>query len=1049
MNSLPPLDTHKGIIAWFARNSVAANLLMFIIIGIGIGSALNVRRTIQPDFELNIIQITVPYPGATPVEVENGVVLKVEEAIKDIEAIERLESTSNESVASITAHIFEGYDVLAVMDEVKSSVDAIISFPEQAERPIVKRLEHQSHALNVQLYGDLDERSMKELAEQIKQELMLDENISSIKINGARDFEISIEIPEHVLLQYQLTLSEVAEAIRRSSLDLPGGSIKTSNGEIMLRTRGQARGQYEFEQVVLISYPDGTRLTLADIATIRDGFVEQDGFAFFDNKNSVGLQISAVGEQDIIKVANAAKEYVAAKRASLPEGVNLDTWADTTFYLEGRMDMMMKNLAMGALLVFIVLGLFLNLKLAFWVMIGLPICFLGTFAMIPVVGISLNMLSTFGFILVLGIVVDDAIIIGESASTEAEKQGHSVESVITGAMRVATPATFGVLTTIVAFSPTLFTTGVFSPFPEAVGWVVILCLIFSLIESKWILPAHLAHSKPGTSAIWQKLDRIPRYTNSVLDNFVERHYRPFLHRAIAKRYITGSIFVAMLIVVGGIAAGGIIRFVIIPELPGDFVQASLEMTEGTPDAQTRAAFDQMDQALRRVDLEYSNAHPGADNKRLFTHTLGFGYDSRFATFMVELTKNEQRDIDGNEISRRWREQIGDIPGAKVLSISNADQNAGPAISFKLSGKSDSQLNAVAKEIANSLSHFKGIYDVRNGANAEKDEIVLEIKHSAEVLGISSASMGRQLRDAFYGAEAQRVQRGNDEVKVMVRYPRAERENVSDLQNMYIRTNDQAYIPLSSVANLKIEPGFTQLKRIDGERSISVTAQADKNVAQPGEVSSAVMAKILAPEFRARYPDVHIKLSGQSEESSSLVADMAVGFVLALFGIYALLAVPLRSYMQPIIIMGVIPFGIIGAVIGHIVLDLSFSMMSFFGVIALSGVVVNDSLIMVDFINSAIARGEKLMDAVIDSGCLRFRAILLTSLTTFFGLLPMLLETSSQAQFVIPMAVSLGFGIIFATVITLILIPCMYIVLNDIHGFLGMNSDKDEDLVVGG
>ncbi|MFT5887888.1 MAG: multidrug efflux pump subunit AcrB, partial [Zhongshania sp.] len=402
MNSLPPLDTHKGIIAWFARNSVAANLLMFIIIGIGIVSALNVRRTIQPDFELNIIQITVPYPGATPEEVESGVVLKVEEAIKDIEAIERLESTSNESVASITAHIFEGYDVLAVMDEVKSSVDAIISFPEQAERPIVKRLEHQSHALNVQLYGDLDERSMKELAEQIKQELMLDENISSIKINGARDFEISIEIPEHVLLQYQLTLSEVAEAIRRSSLDLPGGSIKTSNGEIMLRTRGQARGQYEFEQVVLISYPDGTRLTLADIATIRDGFVEQDGFAFFDNKNSVGLQISAVGEQDIIKVANAAKEYVAAKRTSLPEGVNLDTWADTTFYLEGRMDMMMKNLAMGALLVFIVLGLFLNLKLAFWVMIGLPICFLGTFAMIPVVGISLNMLSTFGFILVLG-----------------------------------------------------------------------------------------------------------------------------------------------------------------------------------------------------------------------------------------------------------------------------------------------------------------------------------------------------------------------------------------------------------------------------------------------------------------------------------------------------------------------------------------------------------------------------------------------------------------------------------------------------------------------
>jgi multidrug efflux pump subunit AcrB len=1042
MSLIPEFDTHKGIIPWFARNSVAANLMMIIIIGIGIGSALSIQRTVQPEFELNIVSITVPYPGATPDEVEKGVVLKIEEALKDIESIESVESTSDESVASLIIEIFDGYDTLAVMDEIKSAVDGIISFPEQAERPIVKRVDFNNHALNIQLYGNLDERGLKNLAEEVKQELMLDDSIAYVQINGAREFEISIEIPEHTLLQYGLSLSEVAEAIRRSSLDLPGGSIKTSNGDIMLRTRGQARHQHEFERLVLITHPDGTRLTLGDIATIRDGFVEQDGFSFFDSEASIGLQVFAVGKQDLITVANAAKNYVAQKRGALPDGVSIDTWADITFYLQGRMDMMLKNLGMGALLVFIVLGLFLNVKLAFWVMVGLPICFLGTFAIMPLIGISLNMLSLFGFILVLGIVVDDAIIIGESAYAEAENKGHSIDTVITGALRVATPATFGVLTTIMAFSPTLFTDGAFAPFPESVGWVVILCLCFSLIESKWILPAHLAHSKPGTSGFWLQLDRIPRYSNRVLTNFVDNYYRPFIHKAIAKRYVTGAIFLALLIVTAGLIMGGIVRFVMIPEVPSDFIKANLEMTEGTPETQTRLAFEQMDKALREVDADYQSQHAASDNKRLISHIMAFGSSGRMVSFMVELTKNEQRDIDGAEVARRWRQQIGDIPGAKIMSVSSADQSSGPAISFKLSSNSDSQLEAAAKDLEGVLSHYKGVFDIRNGASAIQDEIVLEIKPSAEILGINSASLGRQLRDTFYGAEAQRIQRGNDEVKVMVRYPREEREAVSDLQNMYIRSADQAYIPLSSVADIKFEPGFSQRKRIDGERSINVTAQVDKEFTSPSSVTSDVMANVIKAHFGSRYPGVKVQFSGESEEMGTLMTSLAIGFVVALFGIYALLAIPLRSYLQPFIIMGVIPFGIIGAVVGHIVLDISFSMMSFFGVIALSGVVVNDSLIMVDFINSALARGERLLDAVVNSGCMRFRAILLTSLTTFFGLLPMLMEDSVQAQFVIPMAVSLGFGIIFATVITLILIPCMYMALEDMRGLAGSKSRRE-------
>jgi multidrug efflux pump subunit AcrB len=1031
MNPLPEFDTNKGIIPWFARNSVAANLLMFVIIAIGLGTAFNIQRTIQPDFEINVIRIAVAYPGATPDEVENGVVLKIEEALKDIESIESIQSTADESFATLTAEVYEDYDTNAVMDEIKSAIDGIVSFPEQAERPTVNRVEFNNHALNVQLYGNLDERGLKELAEQVKQELTLDEDIAFVQINGARDFEISIEVTEHTLLQYGLTLNEVAEAVRRSSLDLPGGSIKTANGDILLRTRGQARSQYEFERVVLISNPDGTRVTIGDIATIKDGFVEKDGFSFFDGQNSIGLQVLAVGKQDLIKVSDAAKRYVAEKRNSLPEGVSITTWADITFYLEDRMTMMMMNLGMGALLVFIVLSMFLNIKLAFWVMIGLPMCFLGTLAMMPIVGVSLNMLSLFGFILVLGIVVDDAIIIGESAYAETESKGHSIDSVITGALRVATPATFGVLTTIMAFSPTLFTEGAFSPFPEAVGWVVLLCLTFSLVESKLILPAHLAHSRPATKGIWLKIDGIPRYFNGKLSYFVGHHYRPFIHKAIANRYLTGSIFSAMLIITVGIIAGGIVRFIMIPDVPSDFIKANLEMVEGTPEAQTRQAFDYIDRALRKVDADYKSAQENSSNKHLISHVEAFGTSGRTLTFMVELTKNDQRDIDGGEIARRWRSEIGNIPGAKILSVSSADQTSGPSISLKLSSNSNTELDAAAKEIEEALSHYKGVFDIRNGASAIQDEIVLDIKSSAEVLGISSASLGRQLRDAFYGAEAQRVQRGNDEVKVMVRYPRQERQAISDLQNMYIRSADSAYIPLSSVADMNFEPGFSQRKRIDGERSITVTAQVDKDFTSPDTVTASVMKALVNETFPDKYPSVIVRLSGESEESGVLMKSLAVGFVLALFGIYALLAIPLRSYLQPLIIMGVIPFGIIGAVFGHVVLDMSFSMMSFFGVIALSGVVVNDSLIMVDFINSAIARGESLLDAVVDSGCLRFRAILLTSLTTFFGLLPMLLESSLQAQFVIPMAVSLGFGIIFATVITLILIPCLYIVLEDL------------------
>ncbi len=1021
---------HKGIIAWFARNPVAANLLMLFIFIVGGNAAYNIQRSVDPEIITNIININMAYPGAAPQEVEQGVVLKIEEALKDIESIKKVESTSSESMASVSLSIYEDFDVLAVLDEVKSAIDAITSFPEEAEKPVIKRLQLRNHAIFIQVYGNMNETGLKTLAEEVKNELLQEPEIAYAEILGARDYEITVEVTELTLRKYNLTLEQVAQAIRQSSVDLPGGSVKTVNGDIMLRTKGQAYQQYDFERVVLITQPDGTRLTLGDIATIKDGFVETTGFALFDNKFSMSIKVMTVGDQDAITVARAGRDYVEKKRATLPPGVSIDHWADITYYLEGRLDMMLKNLALGALLVFIVLAVFMDIKLAFWVMAGLPVCFLGTFIFMPLefIDVTLNMISLFGFILILGIVVDDAIIIGESAYTATEEKGHSVDNVIEGALRVATPATFGVLTTIVAFLPTLFTEGLFSVFPEALGWVVVLCLMFSLIESKWILPAHLAHSKPSHQGIWGVLNRFPDQNNKRLSHFVSHNYMPFLMKCIRNRYTTFATFLAMLIIIGGLLAGGIIRFVLIPAMPGDFLRAELEMVEGSTDTQTKAAHNQVIDAIYQLNENYI-ADTGND-AGLINHIFSWGYDGRFSNSMMELTKAEDRSMSSNEISEQWREIVGEIPGAKVMAITNMEGPGGAAIAFKLIGLNLDQLKLAGAELEQKLASYNGVYDIRNNASAAQDEIILAVKPNAEALGITLAGLGQQVRHAFYGAEAQRLQRETNEIKVMVRYPKSQRSNIANLENMYIRTPEGDEVPFSSVAELKVAPGYSKTTRINGERAIKVSAELDKTVSEPSEVVDDIIKNFM-PELQARYPGTSFKLDGESEETTKLFGSLFKGFAVALLGIYALLAIPLRSYTQPLIIMSVIPFGIIGAMVGHMIIGIPFDMMSFFGVIALSGVVVNDSLIMVDFVNKAVAKGVNNFDAIVSSGAKRFRAILITSLTTFFGLLPMLLEDSTQAQQVIPMAVSLGFGIIFATVITLLLVPCLYMALDDL------------------
>ncbi len=1020
------INTHKGLIAWFARNHVAANLLMFVIILTGIISALTVRTQIMPNLEFDRVNIDVPFPGASPGEVESGVVSRIEEAVRDIEGIDEMRSISRQSMGSVRLDIEMGYDIQVVLDDVKMAVDRIASLPESTEKPSIYRNQRRRGAINVQVWGDLDEKTMKSLAEQVRDEIISLPSVTKAEITGARAYEISIELKEAKLRQYGLTLSEVAQAIRRSSLDLPAGSIRSDSGDILLRTEGQAYDKREFEQIVLISRPDGTRLTVGDIATVSDGFVEQTFFSLFNGQPSIGVSVYAIADQNQIDISREVTEYVQRRKATLPPGIHLDSWFDSTTYLSSTLNMMMSNMLFGVTLVLVVLGIFLRLQLAFWVMLGLPIAFLGAFALLPLVGGSVNLLSLFGFILVLGIVVDDAIIIGESVQTAAEQEGHSTDSVIRGAKRVAMPATFGVLTTIIAFVPLVLVPGTFGALPAAIGFVVILCLMFSIIESKLILPAHLASMKPLPLDDTTPLRRFQSKFARGLHHVVHDYYKPNLHRAIEHRYITVSIFVGMLILALGFVMGPYIKVVFFPAMSSDYIGARVELVEGSSPAQAVRIVREMTDALIELNESKSEKDKFLQNVAAFTSSAN-------GNIFAELKSGEGIELDPEHIAGEWRARVGNIAGTKAMEISGSDKTHGHGgdIEFKLVSQNIAELEKATQLLEQTLKEFEGVYDIENSSKGSIPEINLKIKPSAEALGLALTDLANQVRAAFYGVEAQRIQRGREEVKVMVRYPKSERESMGNLESMYIRTEEGDEIPFSEVAILEERTSPSSIVRSWGKRSVSISANVEKTITQPGEIVRAILQGPYANQLRSLYPSVRMELGGASQEQNEILERLFYTGALALFGIYALMAIPLRSYLQPLIIMGVIPFGMIGALIGHLIVGINFSALSVFGIIALAGVVVNDSIIMVDFVNKSVADGMAVSEAAVKSGTERFRAIMLTSLTTFFGLLPILTETSLTAQLVIPMAVSLGFGILFATVITLILIPCLYVILEDL------------------
>lgn len=1060
------------MIAWFTRNGVAANLLMFILVFGGIASYITVKRELFPKFSLEMVTVRVPYLGASPEEVEEGVVIRIEEAIQSINGIKELSSVAREGYGAVTATINKGYDIAKVKDEIKTRVDAITSFPVNTERPIVDEPLIPKDVIRISIYGDADERELKKIAERVRDELVELDGISQAVVQGVRNYEISIEVSELTLHAYDLTFDQIVQAVRSSSLDLPGGLIKAEGGEISLRTKDQAYVGSDFRAIVLRTNPDGGKLLLGEVATVKDGFTDQDIQTTFNGKPAAIVLVREVGDENPLEISKMVYDYLdTAKETWLPYGIQLETWNDMSFYLQGRIDMLLKNGLMGFILVLITLAIFLRPSLAFFVAIGIPVSFLATIAIAPAVGITINLLSLFAFILVLGIVVDDAIVVGESVFSEFQKNGPGVDSAIRGAKMVSMPVTFAVITTAVAFIPVFFLPGMIGKFMHTIPVVVIPTLLFSLVQSKFVLPYHLSLCHVGDRGGREKLNpisRLQRRFSDGLERFVDRVYMPLLDKALAFRWLTLSLFTGSLILSFSLVIFGVVRFVFFPNVPSDYIFLELHMAEGTPLSETKRAMDRIENALTEISNEEISAGriDPIKHKALFlgTGVLPIGPAStsissgaNTGSIILELSKGELRDSNADEISKRWREKVGEIPGARKLNfISSAGGPVGLPVNIQLTGRNFRDLKAASLEIQKELKRFEGLIDIRDTYSEGKRELILSLKENARALGISSSDLGRQIRHAFYGAEAQRVQRDKEDLRVMIRYPKEDRKSLGNLESMRIVAPNGARIPISEVADLEYGIGYPAISRLDRQRIINVQADADKSIANVNAINAELYGTFISSnsELReklkwlkpfigdehftvpiletilAKYPGVKPIKAGEAKDMEESMPTLIGGVLFVTVLIYTLLAIPFKSYLQPLIVISVIPFGIGGAIYGHAITMQELSMLSLLGIIAMSGVVVNDSLVLVERINRLRNEGLSLFDAVHVGGSQRFRAIILTSITTFVGLIPILLETSLQAQFLIPMATSLAFGVLFATFITLLLVPCAYLILED-------------------
>jgi multidrug efflux pump subunit AcrB len=1038
---MSPIKKHP-IVAWFCDNSVVANILLLIILAMGINAAFSVQKEAFPSFDAESVTISVPFRGGTPEDVERGVAIKIEEALQGIQGIDHISSTSTESNSTVTVDAIEDYPITKLLDDVKIQVDSISSFPEQAENPIISENKRSRDVLRVNVYGDVSESLLKETARTLRDDLLKLENVTLVDTFGARDYEVSIEVSESQLRTYNLTFNEVAEAISSNSIDLSGGIVRSDSGDISVRSRDQAYVAADFAKIPLRTAADGTRIFLSDVAQIRDGFVDQEYLSRFNGQPSVGLAITSEGENDIIKSADEATAFIAsyADTHALPAGIQLSTWQDGSESIRSRLKLLIDNGILGVLLVLTSLALFLNLRLAFWVAIGIPVSIAGALASFPVplVDITINQLTAFAFIIVLGIIVDDAIVIGESIYStkeedEASGEHHSdLHSTVRGVSKVITPATFGVLTTIAAFYPLTQVSGRMGNVFGQIATAVILCLIFSLVESKLILPSHLNHIRINKNKPKNFISR--RWANfqgriaKGLKYFVEHFYQPTLRALAPFRYITLAAFIAILIVVIGLLPSGKLRFVFFPDIYRDSISANLEMEQGLPVAYLHENANMIAEALQSATSELEEKY----GEKLLRHISVNASSNTTASIAAELTTSESRTLTTADLVKEWRSRIPPISGAKALTISGT-RGPGQGLEIQLESESLDDLQAAAQVLKEQVATYPGVNDIQDTFDSGKPEILVQISPAGQAAGYNKQDLANNIRSAFYGTEAQRVQRGRDEVKVMVRYPLEERRELETLRDMRIRLDDGSAVPFSVVAETEYGDSLASIERFDNNRIVSVKGDIDKSITSSEEVLAALQ-KDYFPTFLAEHPNVRLNLYGEAEQRAKSVKSLFRGFGLSIIMIYILIAVPLKSYTKPLFIMSVIPFGIIGALMGHYIIGIPVSILSVFGILALSGIVVNDSLVLMSRLDDLAKEtpDTPLLDRIVRAGGERFRAILLTTLTTFVGLIPLLAETSAQAQFLKPMAVSVGFGVVFATGITLLLLPIMLLIAEDCH-----------------
>jgi multidrug efflux pump subunit AcrB len=1036
--------TRTGVFAWFARNHVAATIVMLLIMFGGLLQLCTIKQEVFPEVDLDIIVISVAYPGASPDEVEKGVTLVTEEAVRGIDGVKQVKSTSGEGFAVVTVELQLGTDSAEALNKVRAAIDRVTTFPENAEKPLIFEATNRFQAISLVIYGDQDEATLKQWAERARDDLLARDGITVVELSGVRQPEISVEIPQETLRQYRLTVDQVAAIVRAACVEVPAGRIKTRGGEILLRTSERCDDEDDLADVTVVARPDGTELKLGEIARITDAFADTDQTANFNGKRAVMVDVYRVGDEKPLDVSKVARAYVDELQAQLPEGVELAVWFDTSEFYSGRMDLLLDNALRGLILVVILLGLFLEIRLAFWVTLGIPVSFLGAALFLPSQDVSINMLSMFAFILVLGTVVDDAINIGEATHRYRSEGKGRLEAAILGVKEVAVPVTFAIVTTMIAYVPMLFVPGVMGKFFRQIPIVVISVLFISLIESLFILPAHLAHSKESRSPAMRWIERQQGRIGRFLEWTIARFYVPLVAVATKRRYLTLAVALSLLLTTCGLVGGGHVKQTFFPEIESDQVMFEARLPFGTSVERTR----ELEQELVRTAREIIDAHGGeAKLSRGIFSLVGASFQNQgpgggeqssgghIAMVMVNMVPVDQRDLHADEFARLWRAKMADYPGIDSIDVAyTTGLSAGKAIDVELSHPDPGTLQQLASRLAASLREFEGVGDIDDGYTDGKPQLDLELAPGARAAGLTAAQLAQAVRGAFFGAEALRLQRGRDEVRVYVRLPEEERASEHGFEELIVRTPDGSEMTIGAVAEVRRGTSFTEIIRIDGRRAVSVTADVDQAVGNANQIVSRLQSEVL-PALQADHPQLSWRMGGEQREQQESMQALGLGMLAALGAMFALLAIAFRSYVQPFVVFFAIPFGFVGAVVGHIVMGYDLSLMSMMGLVALSGVAVNDSLVLIDAINRRRAAGVTPWRAVVEAGAIRCRPIFLTATTSFIGLAPLITETSLQARFLIPMAISLGFGIMFSTLVTLLVVPCFYLIIEDIRGAL--------------